>query len=137
MNDKNSKILYAVCALIVHPLNKDLIYGVSRRDDFAAFGLVGGKVDPGETPEQAIVREVLEETGFQFTIDKNSKVFKRLCEGEQDYITLTFVGTIDFYPVFDWIEMIEGEGVCKWCTKQTLLDGPFGEYNQKLFEDFF
>jgi 8-oxo-dGTP pyrophosphatase MutT (NUDIX family) len=33
---------------------------------------VGGHIEPGETPEQAVVREVKEETGFDFEFLKNS-----------------------------------------------------------------
>ena len=37
------------------------VLAVSRKEDHNDFGLVGGKVDEGETPIQAILRETLEE----------------------------------------------------------------------------
>lgn len=92
-------------------------------------------MDPGETDEQAVVREVLEETGFEFTILAN--VFERLCKGEQDFTTTTFLGTVNWLPPLKWKGQIEGEGIIKWCTKQELLDGPFGAYNKILFERIF
>ena len=122
----------AVCALIFHPEDSNYILGVSRKDNDQAFGLVGGKVDPGETHEQAIIRETYEETDFRFTI--SSRLLEKLCEGEVDYVCTTFVGTINFYPPIDWKGQKPGEGIIKWCTKQELFDGPFGEYNKTLFE---
>ncbi|MDF2549465.1 MAG: pyrophosphohydrolase [Chlamydiales bacterium] len=39
-----------------------------QRKDVPAWVFPGGGIDPGETPECAVVREVLEETGFQVEI---------------------------------------------------------------------
>ena len=137
MVNQNNKRM-AVCALVIHPnTNGNHILSISRRDNLNAFGLIGGKVDPGETNEQAIVREVMEETGFEFTILAN--IFERICKGEQQdsFTTTTFLGTINWLPPLNWKGQIEGEGIVKWCTKQELIDGPFGEYNKNLFERIF
>lgn len=65
------------------------------RADFRIWGLVGGSIDPRETPEQAAVREAREETGFDITVERlagtyfrpqlNDKRFvfiARICGGE-------------------------------------------------------
>ena len=41
-----------------------------RQSDTGQWAAVGGAVDPGESPEQAAVREAAEETGLRITIDR-------------------------------------------------------------------
>ncbi len=41
-----------------------------QRRDIPVWVLPGGGIDPGESPEHAIVREILEETGFTVKIDR-------------------------------------------------------------------
>lgn len=40
------------------------------REDFRVWGLPGGGLEVGETPEQAAIREAREETGYEITIDR-------------------------------------------------------------------
>lgn len=39
------------------------------REDFRLWTLPGGRIEAGETPEQAAIRETLEETGYDIEID--------------------------------------------------------------------
>jgi 8-oxo-dGTP diphosphatase len=41
------------------------VLSVSRKTDHEDLGLPGGKLEPGETPYEAMVRETLEETGLK------------------------------------------------------------------------
>jgi 8-oxo-dGTP pyrophosphatase MutT (NUDIX family) len=41
-----------------------------RRSDTLQWAAVGGAIEPGESPEQAAVREAAEETGLRVTIDR-------------------------------------------------------------------
>lgn len=62
----------AVCALIQCG---GLFLGVTRKDNSNDYGLPGGKVDANETLEQALIREVLEETGYHITVDADKPYF--------------------------------------------------------------
>lgn len=117
---------FAVC--LYHRRADGLILGVSRKNDPTKFGLPGGKVDPGEEPEQAIVREVAEETGL--VVNDVRPVFIRVCEAGKDglsYVVTTFVGSISGNI------HTEETGVVQWVSEAELLSGPFGQYNAALF----
>lgn len=74
----------------------------------------GGKIEPGETPEEALVREIREE------LDTEISVGKRIDWIEYDYPT--FHLSMDCF----WCEILSGDLVlkeaedAKWLTKETL-----------------
>ncbi len=115
----------AVC--FFYQRDDGLILAVSRKTDRTKFGLPGGKVDPGETDAEAIAREVQEETGLK--VNDLKVLFVNECEGTVVYHTKTyFAGTIEGKIHTD--EPLD----IAWVSPQVLLDGPFGDYNRKLFE---
>lgn len=59
---------------IVLDQNKTKILLVKRKDT-AIWVLPGGGVDPGESPDEAVLREILEETGIQGHIERKACVF--------------------------------------------------------------
>ena len=69
----------SVVALIFHKDHMenpiDIILGVSRKNDHNDFGLVGGSVEENETFEEAIIREVKEETGLDIELKGISGVY--------------------------------------------------------------
>ena len=104
-----------------------LVLGVSRKDNAEMFGLPGGKVEAGESLEEAAARELLEETGF--VAESLSRVFVRV---ESDFSCTTFL-----VEKFKKQEDSKESGLVKWVTWQTLFDGPFGEYNERLYKEVF
>ena len=123
----------AAVMLIINP--KGLVLSVSRRYDKTKFGLPGGKVDPGEEPWQAAVRETMEETSI---ITRDPKLIFERVEPP---------GTPDGKPFYtyayyapDWIGNPKNseEGIVEWLTVADLIgtSGAFPEYNKLTFNAF-
>ena len=116
---------YAACVMLFN--NNGEVLGVARKNDPSKFGLPGGKVEPHETFVQAAARECKEETGLDL---KNLKMI--FAEEDYDgYYCVCFTADIEQNAV---INPRPGEAEVRWIPRQTLLDGPFGDYTQKVFE---
>ncbi len=123
---ENSPKLFSVVAAL---FQDGKILAVSRRNNKDDLGLVGGKVDPGETPDQAIVREVKEETGL--TIEKFDLVFVRGEETASGRLSGT-------YLVSQWSgELSSPEGLwVGWVPPERLLEEncSFHKYNRAFYQ---
>lgn len=88
--------------------SKALLIHMDRRD---AWGLPGGHVDDGETPDEAIVREIYEECGVK-SDDLTHADFFMHSEGK---LILAYVGTVRADELKSPQHNLEG--IPKWLTK--------------------
>lgn len=117
----------AVCALIQCGA---LYLAVSRKTDFSDFGLPGGKVDAGEDLEQALIREVLEETGYRVSVDFTKPYYVN--NDDDGYTVYTFICS---FAGHDHVATGAHEtGVVQFVTKEALASqSSFAFYNSDLF----
>lgn len=73
---KQGCFIYRVAAIIIKE-NKLLLV---KHVDFSCYYTVGGKVKYNETSEEAVIREVYEETGIEFQVEKLIYIQERFCD---------------------------------------------------------
>lgn len=88
-------------AIIPYPDNKILLIKRNTRPFVGYWALPGGRMDPGETIEQTVVREVKEETGLEGKIV--SVVGEYVEKGVKDDIDY------EYYPTCFVVEPVGGE----------------------------
>lgn len=115
---------FSVSVLLINPSGQ--VLSVSRKYDTTDMNLPGGKVEPGETFEQAVIRETLEETGL--TLFNVEPLYVALARPGSEYQNITFTG--------EYTGEIRDEepAITRWIPLEDLIDGTFGQYNFHLLQ---
>lgn len=84
---------HGVCVILPTETQADGVLAISRRNDPTQWSLPGGKVDPGETDLDAVVRETLEECNLELNPADLVPIFSRICYGKDgnNYWTTTYL----------------------------------------------
>lgn len=124
----------AVTIVIFNPLN-GLMLATHRKDDETAWGMPGGKIDDGESPLEAVVRELGEETPYTALIDNIEYLGRRPCYGDASYNVHTFM-VKDATLLKLNISLKGVEQNYGWIHPRLLTRGPFANFNSLLFSEF-
>lgn len=121
----------AACVLLVDASGN--VLAVSRKGSRDDFGIPGGKREPGETYEEAAIRELSEETGV--CASNLKKLFEGPCRStlnKDEFNTVTFVADYVGTPTSSLKEGTRTE----WVPWERLFAGPFGPYNRVLHDAY-
>jgi len=100
-----------IAAIILENDNRELLLYLRDNKPGIPFpncwDLIGGHVEEGETPEEALIREVKEELGI--TLDDFRFFRKYVCQTGDAYPNEKFIYTGRIYIPIDDITLFEGE----------------------------
>ncbi len=108
-----------------------MLHRISKKNDVnkEKWIGVGGKFEPGEAPEECLVREVYEETGYRLLNYRFRGMLTFICDAQEpEYI---FLYTSDR---FEGEQIPCDEGVLKWVDKKDVLSLNLWEGDKKMFQ---
>ena len=106
--------------------------------DNNVYGFVGGKVDPGETPQQAAIREAFEEAGVIVEINEDARDSCFMSFVDDTHTSIFILYKAHIVEGADNIgkHVRENEGAPVWIMPGEILNSPFCDYNQRALQHF-
>lgn len=101
--------------------------GKSNDENDGKYIGVGGHVEKGETPEECVLREVLEETGLKLNSYRLRGLITFVFENKDEIAYLYTSDDFEGQP-----KEFCNEGILKWVDKDKILDLPIWE-GDKIF----
>lgn len=122
------------CTVVCFDPLTGLMLATHRKDDFSSWGMPGGKVDEGETPIDAALRELSEETPYVVK-DKNNMKFlcEKICVGDVIYNVHVFI--VEAQNLCIDLKLPIPEQNYAWITPRLLTFGSFAYFNKSLFTE--
>ena len=118
--------------------NGCVLFAGNDRDDY--YYSVGGAIHHGETSEQAVLREVYEETGVKYEIDRLAFIHENFFKGEEnDALFQKSCHELTFYYLMKpkGITEFESTGVCTGGVKEKMFWLPIDKLSEyKAFPTF-
>ncbi len=100
------------------------------------WGVPGGKIDEGETPVQAVKREIAEETGID--LPEDSFVFYKTAYvryPDYDFVFTMYSTKLEHEPKL--VVSLSEHQEARWMTPEEALAGPLVMGNEELYRGFF
>ena len=119
--------------IIIFNDNQEVLLQLRDNDPSIRFPnhwvLIGGKVEKGETPEEAIRREIMEEMGIQITSFKNFKNYQ--FDNEEQHIFM-----VNMNIELEKIKLNEGAGI-NYFSEESAEKLKKGFNVSEMLKDFF
>lgn len=122
------KKIEVVAAVIIH---NEQIYATQRGyGEFKdGWEFPGGKIECGETPEQALRREINEELAIEINVDKLIRIV------DCDYPSFHLTMHCYFCHIVNGIPVLKEHEAAKWLSKETINTVDWLEADRILIED--
>ncbi|GDX32881.1 NUDIX hydrolase [Actinomycetes bacterium] len=89
-----SREIPCVGAVVFDAAGDLLLIKRGREPALGRWSVPGGRVEPGESHEAAVIREVFEETGLNITVAREVGTVRRVAPGGDTYVIHDFLGEL-------------------------------------------